>query len=257
MVAKRCGFLLAVLCGNLLSANLTAQEFRVETEVFIADKVEPVSESLTIFSGDVVYDFSIGGSEEITIFDINRGRIALLDPRQQLKSEVTTAELLEFCDAIKNRTANERDASLFAPLFQQTFDEERSFITLTSDRMIYAAKGTVPKQPLAANRFQQFADWYARLNALRPGNLPPFGRIELNKSLAERNLIPLEIERTLVVDRPIADKKVVLRSEHVATWLISNTDRKRIETAGNHLSKFRKVSPKEYWQTERVAVKSK
>ena len=163
--------------------------------------------------------------------------------------------MLEFCEAIENRTAADHDAALFAPLFQQTFDEERSLLTLTSDRMTYAAKGTIPKQPAAAQRYQQFADWYARLNALKPGNLPPFGRIALNKSLAERNLIPVEIERTLTVERPLADRKLVARSQHAATWLISNTDRKRIETDGNHLSKFRKVSPKEYWQPERVAAK--
>jgi hypothetical protein len=45
----------------------------------------------------------------------------------------------------------------------------------------------------------------------------------------------------------------MVRSQHLATWLISGTDRKRIEAAGNHLSKFRKVSPSEYWEVEKVA----
>ena len=255
MAAHKYVFALALICSISLVANLTAQEFRVETEVFTGENIEPVSESLTIFSGDVVYDFLLGTSEEITVFDMNRGRMVLLNPQRQIKAEISTADLLEFCAAIKNRTASDHEASLFAPLFQQTFDEERSLLKLTSDRMTYAAKGIVPKQPGAAQRYQQFADWYARLNALKPGNLPPFGRIELNKSLAERNLIPVEIVRTLTFDRPIADKKLVARSQHAATWLISNTDRKRIETAGNHLSKFRKVSPKEYWQPDGVAVK--
>jgi hypothetical protein len=257
MVAHKLCSVLALSCAMSMLSHVAAQEFRIETEVFTGENAEPVSESLTIFSGDVVYDFLLGASEEITIFDMNRGRIVLLDPKQQVKAEIMTADLFEFCDRIKHRTANEKDASLFAPLFQQSFDEERSLLTLTSDRMTYAAKGVVPKQPQAVQRYQQFADWYARLNALKPGNLPPFGRIELNKSLAEKNLIPVEIERTLIVDRPIADKKLTARSQHATTWLISNTDRKRIDTAGNYLSKFRKVSPKEYWQTDRVAAKSK
>jgi hypothetical protein len=254
MVYKQCWVLVAACCMSMMT-SLVAQEFRIETEVFVGDSTEPVSESLTIFAGEVVYDFLLGDSEEITIFDINRGRIMLLDPRQQVKAELSTVDLLQFCEAIKNRTAKEFDAALFAPLFQQSFDEERSLLTLTSDRMTYAVKGMAPKQPEATQRYQQFADWYARLNALKPGNLPPFGRIEVNKSLAERNLIPVELERTLMVERPIADKKLIARSHHATTWLISNTDRKRIETAGNYVSKFRKVSPKEYWQTDRVAVK--
>jgi hypothetical protein len=257
---KNAWWLALVCCIPVCSssvAQLAAQEFRVETEVFVGEIVEPVSESLTIFSGEVVYDFLLGPSEEITVFDMTRARIYLLDTQRQLKAEITTADLLEFCDRIKTRTAADHDASLFAPLFQHSFDEERSLLTLASDRMTYAAKGATSKQPGAALRYQQFADWYARLNTLKPGNLPPFGRIELNKALAERDLIPIEIKRTVTVDRPLSDKKLVARSQHTATWLISNTDRKRIDTAGNHLSKFRKVSTKEYWQAERdrVAVK--
>ena len=56
-------------------ANLAAQEFGVETEVFTGENIEPFSESLTIFSGEVVYDFLLGASEEIAIFDMSRSRI--------------------------------------------------------------------------------------------------------------------------------------------------------------------------------------
>lgn len=257
MVSRQFMSLVVMSCVFAGAVNGLAQEFRVESEIFTTDDKEPVAESLTIFSGNVVYDYLFGEAEEITVFDVQRGRIVLLDPRQQIKAELTTEKLFEFCTAIKALPAAKKNPTLFNPQFQPTFDQERALLTLTSDHISYKAKGVEPKQPDGAKRFQQFADWYARLNAMRPGNLPPFGRIELNKQLAAHNLIPLEIERTVVLDRPVADKKVVVRSKHAVIWQLSFTDRKRIETAAHYQSQFRQVSPEEYWHLDQIAARSK
>lgn len=253
MVALRYGIFLTTFLAPVLTVYSLAQEFRIETEVFEADKKAPVAESLTLFSGDIVYDFVLGEREEITIFDIQRRRIVLLNPAQKIKAELSFVDLLEFCSAIKTRATGENVEALFSPQFEQSFDEERGLLTLASEQLTYTAKGLATKQPEAAIRFQQFADWYARLNGMRPGNLPPFGRIELNKALAERQLIPQEVTRVVVLDRPVADRKMQARSHHVVTWLISGTDRKRIETAGSYLTNFRQVLLKEYWQLEGLA----
>ena len=252
----RCGTRWCVVVGWLLFVlPSTAQEFRVETEVFVDDQKKP--ESLTLFAADVVYDFLLLPNEEITMFDIQRGRLVLLDESRQLKAVLTTEQLLEFSAAIKARGMEQGSKHLFDPQFETTYDDESRRLKLASERLTYQAKGLVPKQPDAARRFQQFADGYARLNAMRPGNLPPFGRLLLNQALADRELVPLEIVRELVVDRPVSDKKLVANSRHTFTWLFSNTDRNRIDKVSGYVAKFTEVSADVFWKAPAVAVKSK
>lgn len=261
MLARSLWFSVAVgsLCLGCwgLAVPALAQEFRVETEVFVEDGKEPIAESLTLFTADVVYDLLLLPSVETTIFDTKRGKLVLLDNERQVKATLTTEQLMEFTAAIKARGIQQVTAALFQPRFETTYDEEQLRLTLASDSLTYKAKGLVPKHEEDAQRYRQFADWYARLNAIRPGNLPPFGRLELNQALAERNLLPLEVERTVVFDRPLGNRKLFAKSKHAVNWIISGTDRGRIETAGQNLVKFREVSPQEYWAEPTKTARTK
>lgn len=234
-----------------------SQDFRVDTDVFLNDAQEPVSETLTLFAGDVVYDFILSGPEEITIFDVARGRIVLLDGTRSVKTTLTTEQLLQLTAAMKTVSGAEQRQGLLNPQFATRFEEATGQLELTSANLVYRAKGIPPKTDTAAQRFQQFADWYARLNAVRPGNLPPFGRIELNRLLAEHRLVPEEIERTLIVDGALGDQHHRARSRHTFIWTLSSTDRKRMERASRLQSAFPAVSAAEYWQTARLASKAR
>ena len=104
-------------------------------------------------------------------------------------------------------------------------------------------------RPEVVAAFRYFADQFARLNALRPGNLPPGARLELNKALAERKLLPLEIARTIPPANPLVNplaKKLVVRSRHLPNWSLSGEDRKKIDRAGTYLAQFSSVSFEEY-----------
>lgn len=238
----------------LAAGAAVGQEFRVETEVTFGRDAK-TSESLTLFAGDVVYDLVLGtagetSSEivETTIFDVRRGKLVLLDPARQVRTLLTTEQLLEFSAEIKKRGSQQvEQAAFFQPDFELSYNSEQLLLTLSSERLTYRARGQAARSPDAAQRFRQFADWYARLNAMRPGNLPPFGRLELNKALAERELIPQEIERTTVLDRPVGSRTQVVTAKHTVTWLLSGTDRRRIEEAGKQNVNFREVAPQEYW----------
>ena len=57
--------LLSMVCASIAS-SATANDFRIETEIFVEDDSTPASSSLTLFSGTTVYDFlnhesSLGG----------------------------------------------------------------------------------------------------------------------------------------------------------------------------------------------------
>ncbi len=231
-----------------------AQDFRVDTDVYVEDRQETISEHLTLFKDNVVYDFTVKGSEEITILNLQKGEINLLDVKNQRRADVKTQDLLEFSAQIKAIGASQHGHDLVAPTFKVTFVPETNSLELVSKKITYRATGIASPDKSAALRFREFTDWYARLNAMRPPNLPHFGRLELNRELADRGLMPETIERTVVLGGVFATKHIA-RSQHVVGTTISGTDRRRIDEAGGYLTSFTKVSLAEYMEVESLAAK--
>ena len=235
------------------------QEFRVDTELFQDQDKKPFLEQLTIFAADgTIYDFCLSDPPEVTVFDPRHGRFTLLDESRKAKATVTTQELLDFSLSLETHAAQQKNR-LFAfcavPQFETTDQEiERNGQTLVEVRLVgkpltYVAEGQRPQRPEAVKAYRQFADWCARLNATRPGNLPPGARLALNQALAERELLPLEITRTIPAERPLG-KKLDLRSEHRLNWALAGQDHKKIEHAGDMMAKFQAISYDEYRKVE-------
>jgi hypothetical protein len=241
------------------SAAASAQDFRVDTEVFAGKEKEPIAETLTIFSSGRVYDFLLGGSREITIFEPAAGQFTFLDPERKLRCTIASQEVLDYVLEL-NKAAVQQKVPLFAaaadPQFEvqeeEELDEEqekktgRTRVTLTSKSIIYTAVGKAPQQHATVDAFKQFADWYARLNAIRGGgNLPPGARLALNRELALRKLLPDEITR-VTIQSGLREKRLEVRSRHLFNWALSVADRQRIEQAGDYLANFQAVSFSEF-----------
>ena len=229
-----------------------AGEFRIETDVFVDDGKEPVVETLTVFTDGVVYDFLRTGVEEITVFDRDRNRLVLLDAQRKVKTELTLDTILSYVAKMKAQLTEENQEFLLGEQMEVTEGED-GWLTLTNGRVTYRAEGMAPKSKELAAEYQQFADWYARLNAMRPGNSPPFARIRLNAELASRGQIPKTIERTIVQKSGLQEKKRVRRSQHLVNWRLSQKDRKQIDHAGACLADFTAVSFRDYFQLPTVA----
>ena len=116
-------------------------------------------------------------------------------------------------------------------------DETRFRITMTSKEITYKVVGHRPQHPQAVHAYRQFADYFSRFNAVRLGGLPPGARLALDKVLAEKALIPIEIERT----DSAPGRKLEVRSRHLINWILSKQDRQRITDAGNYLAEFKEV----------------
>lgn len=237
-----------------LAAVASAQEFRVDTEVFLGEEKEPVIETLTVFAEGRAYDFQLnhtGDMGEIAIFDPSRQQITLLDPSRKLRCTIANQEVLDLVLELNKAVIAEK-IPLFAAAAQPQFevkDEQvgqnqalRTRVTLTSKLITYAATGTEATNPMTAEAFKEFVDWSSRLNAIRSGgSLPPGARLALNRELAQRNLLPEEITR-VTIQPGLRDKKLEVRSRHLFNWTLSGADRKRIEQAGDHLANFRAVT---------------
>ncbi|HUE71383.1 MAG TPA: hypothetical protein VMP01_10915 [Pirellulaceae bacterium] len=249
----------SVLClvslGMLMTVASTAsaQDFRVETDVFVGDEKKPIAETLTIFSGGRVYDFLLGGASEIAIFDPGHGRFTLLDPARKLQCTIANKELLEYVLEL-NKAAIAQKVPLFVAAADPQFEVNaegvgagqaaKTKVTLASKLITYTATGKEPDQPTAADAFKQFADWYARLNAVRGGG-PPGARLALNRELAERKLLPEEIVR-VTIQPGLRGQKLEVRSVQSFIWALGVADRQKIEQAGDHLVNFQTVSFAEY-----------
>ena len=248
--------MVAVCTVMLLPAGFAAAEnddFRIDTDVFAGDSREPFAQSVTVFFGGMVYDFPLMGTQETTVFDPARGRIVLLDAQRKVKTTLSTHELLEYTAALKVKLT--QMGGLLADAADEQLERETGsdgeWFTLRNRSVSYRAKGVEPRFGHAVVQYQQFADWYARLNATRPGSMPPFIRIELNRVLVENGLIPEEVELTVAPERGLMSRATTMRSRHLPYWRLSNTDRQRIETAGTQIAKFTTVSFQEYRQASR------
>lgn len=235
------GFLVATCSIQAAEGDV----FRMETDLFVAGRTEPIAEYLTLFSERTVYDFRVSKPEEIAVFDWDRNRIILIDPSRQWRSVLTTDDVLQFTAAIKTHVKPE-NAIFYAathPQFESLEDakpESDSKFTLKSGPIEYRIQGAAPRHASSVRRYQEFADWSARLSAMRPGNLPPFIRIEVNQTIAQRGWLPEEVVR--VVDPgKFGKKKLEVQARHLVNWILSETDRKRIERVGNQMVSFKEV----------------
>jgi hypothetical protein len=236
-----------------LSAIAGGQDFRVDTEVFFGQEKQPAVEALTIFSDGRVYDFLLS-QQEIVVFDPPRGQFTLLDETRRVKATVTTQDLMEVTLELESHAAKGKNALLaFAarPTFETTSEEVKENgqdlvrLTLAGKPLEYVALGMKPQRPEAARLYRYFADWYARLNATRPPNLPAGARLALNEELAKRELLPREIIRTITPANPLA-KKEEIKSQHLVNWVLAGEDRKKIERAHDAMATFQPVSYDEF-----------
>lgn len=236
-----------------LPTIVAAQDFRVDSELFLDQDKKPALEMLTVFSSGKVYDFRLTDPPETTVFDPVRGQFTLLDETRRVKASVTTQELLDFSLALESHAAQQRDklfAFCAAPKFEASESEvaDGSLPTielrLAAKPLTYVARGQKVDKPEAVKAYRQFTDWCARINATRPGNLPPGARLALNQALAERELLPLEITRTSYSGA--LGRKLELKSQHRVNWTLSGEDQKKIERASDMMATFTEVSYNDY-----------
>lgn len=250
------GLLVAVTTILAIPLITQANDFRMETEVFIEGDSQPKAKSLTLFTGNTVYDFLSGEQvqREITVFDVSRGRFVLIDAERKLKTTLTKDYLINFLEQVKSQASDDVVSRFVNPKLDQKFNPSTQTVTVSSDHLTYQATGTPAKWDPAIQKYRHFADWIARLNSTRIGNLPPYSRFELNRVMAKQKLMPKTIQRTVMLDR-VGLRKQVVRSEHSIHWQLTNTDRKRISSTGNLMAECREVSVNEFRQTQTQASK--
>ncbi|MBX3433812.1 MAG: hypothetical protein KF847_10865 [Pirellulales bacterium] len=243
----------AVILMKLVGPSpVAAQEFRVETEVFVGSQPEPTSTSVTLFEKGAVYDFSDSPPQVVVYRRGNEdrpGQFILLDGQTKRRTDVPVDRLNALFDKINSWAATQDDKLMkfsAAPKFDVTFQRDFGQLTLASKEWTYQV-ATVPVEDAAALiRYRDFTDAYAKLNAMVYGSLPPGPRLALNEALEKHGVIPVEIRRTLGKDE---DSQV--RAAHLFSWRLSREDRTRIDEAQRFIANYDKVDNETYRTAKR------
>ena len=216
-----------------------------------------MSENTTLFHNGVIYDFAEAPSR-VAIFrhgnEDRSGRFLLVAPKLSLRTEVNAERIDAALGKLGQWATRQRDSLLrFAanPDFTESYDEATGKLLMTGSAMTYELSTTPLEVPEARGEIENYLNWYAKLNCLLAPSMPPHARLEVNKALTKRQLLPIEV--TLTINR---NRSAQLRAEHVYVWRLSKEDRERIDLVGDQLTLFREVSNEEFQAAEHQAAKA-
>ena len=252
------GFL--ILGHLMVTCYLTAQDFRIETEVFRGNSSEPISENLTLFSGNLILDFMLPTDrtrfpDEIVIYQSREKQFVLLDTRRQIKTEILEGEVLKILAALQNSSIAEKgNEFLFQPEFQEHFDISSGLLTLESEQLTYQVRGKRPTDENQLHRYFEFIGQFARLNATDPRRMPPFARLKLNQSLQKYGVIPEAVQLTITPSRNSPQEMIELRTTHNLISSLSEKDEKRIESAKRYWIDFKPVSLSQFRDLQKASL---
>ncbi len=242
----------AVAIVAATTAATSAEDFRVENRVYVADQKQPLSRSTTIFHGNMVYD-CLAAPAETVVFDKAAGRFILLDLTRQLRCELSTSDVTTFVDQLQSLAAKSKDPAakfLADPKFDEHSDNGDE-LTLASPWVTYRVTMSREADRNVVDQYRDSCDWYARLNALLvPGSRPPQGRLKLDAALAARQATASRTVLTIASGKG-GKQKTVVRSEHELIRPLEQTDLEQVARTRESMDQFKLVSFDQYRSVER------
>jgi hypothetical protein len=229
----------------------TTNNFRIETDILLADRAEPIHQSVTIFQNGVAYDFSRVEPHRITVIDPQENRIVFLDSERELQTRINLEELFEFMKRARQELAKSSLAASLEDSETVDVDLERNVISVGKNYCRYVATLQQPELPAIAEQFASFANASACINAWQsPDRSPPsFARLKLNELVLESRSLPVEITRTLFNAR---GHEQTVKSRIHANWNLSPEDERLAEKFTAMLLVYPSMEVGEFMATKRM-----
>lgn len=217
--------------------------FRVETELFEGDAVEPAARHLILFDGGVIYDIRLDNERTATLYDPTRGRVILIDRVRKLQTELSTEELLRATAQLRGAAEQEGKAEAFGlnakvATVAPSDPSASPSLQIQFGSVHYDATTQPVSEPQIAQAYHAFATLASQLNVVRRRGVPPFARMTLGQQIAAAGEIPLELN--LEVWSGI--KREHYRAHHLIVERLSELDRKRINEIGRILAQCEEVA---------------
>ncbi len=246
--------LLAVSCLVIIqcaSSDLLGQDFRIDSQVYVDGQSLPVSENITLFSSGIFYDFQISNSTEnetgeTVIFDSRQKRFTLLNHAKKTKLDLADLQLLSIYEGVRKETRQDhRSRFLTDDSFTEDIDLTANLVTLSTPQIEYRYSGAQPENVLILEQYNDFLYHFTMLNVSDPTKVPPFARMELNKSIKRLGWVPSEIEIS-VKQNSLFRVAFKAKSKHTVRYQLSKKDQDRIVSIKKHWAHFKPVTLSEY-----------
>lgn len=238
----RSPFVLVAACVSVAPINdLLAQsppDFRIETDVMLANEAEPIIQTLTIFQGGIAYDYSRNEPKRVTIIHPAKNRIIFLDEDRELQSQINLNDLQAFIERARIELANTSLKEFLRDCEIVNIDDQSQTVVVGHRTVRYEAKYQAIQRSEAAQLYSDFANASAYINSWQaPDRNPPsFARVQLNKVLGQRNAIPIEITRTTFTND---GHEHILRSRLHVSWQLTQEDQKLVQKFQSMLTAYR------------------
>lgn len=230
---------------------LLGQDFRIDSQVYIDAQRSPVSENITLFSSGIIYDFQLSDTgeietEETVIFDSRQKTFTLLNHAKKTKLKLSDLQLISIYEGVRKETRLDyRSKFLTDDSFDEVMDPDGNFITLSSPQIEYRYKGSQPSNVSILEQYNDFLHYFTLLNVSDPTKVPPFARMELNKSIKRIGWLPAEIQIS-VQQNNLFREAFSAKSKHSVRYQLSKQDQDRIDSIKRHWTQYKSVGLAEY-----------
>lgn len=241
-----------IACWGMTN-TVQAQDFKVYTPVFdlAATETSPragqrpqapiVARSVCYFHAGKAFDHveAEQADQQVLIYEPNAQRFTILHISRGMATTISFEEIEQMVHEAEvnaqNYVLRGREKNLdptrinmiafqLEPKFNETFDRNRSMLTLKSDHMNYQVRYEAIESQERVQSYLKYCDWMARLNfVLHPQAPLPGPRLTLNGRLTAHKVIPMEVTLRAAIGGGIN-----LKAEHKYTWQLDPNDRERI-----------------------------
>jgi hypothetical protein len=239
------------ICGDGSAIVPDGPTFRVESETFAGDEVQPASRRLVLFDAGVIYEMWLDDDRVATIYDPGRGRVLLIDREHLQVAEIATSRLLTVAAQVRAQVEQEdrgEDFGLDAEVTvraPESPEDSRRFVIAFGDTRYETTTRKVDDRQLA-EAYYKYSQLAAQLNIFRRSGPPPFARLNLIKHVTSQGQLPLST--TLEVSRGGGLKKLRLRAQMEVIGQLSKIDRERIAKLGETLARCETISIEQFQQ---------
>ena len=230
---------------------LSAQDFRIETELYVGDANKSSSRNVTVFSDSLVYDFLMSDTAasqpiQITVFDRTEKKFILIDMQQKVRLELERTQLIKLLEGLRTETMQNESVRFMADIqFKEEFDITSGVVEAKSDLIRYKLKGNHPTDSTILPAYHDFLDHYTMLGATDPQRFPPFARMKFNQVIKKYGWIPTEVTFSVGTNE-VFQRAMKARTQHTLNMNLSDRDRERIQLAKRCRMSYKIVNMAEF-----------
>ena len=246
----------ALLITLFVSDAVVAQQFKIESQIYVGGEDQPSSSNVTMFSDGLVFDFQSKGtqSHEVTILQPKQHRTILLDRLRQMKLVLDDVQLIKMADALRRETSQDEVAGfLVNERFEEAIQYDNGAATLKSPSITYTVRGNRPADLKVFPIYSNFIEAFTRLQVSDPHAFSPFPRMRLNETIRKVGWIPSEVTVTFEPN-PLMKQGMAATSKHTFISQLSAADQTQIADIKAEWLNFESVDLYEFRRLKKPTI---